>query len=139
LYVADYEGHKILKYDYLNTSYVGWIGRLRRENNIGSTGSSLTTPSPALCISTNHNQPLPGWCLGGRSISGETTSGGVSSPIGITVDDTYVYVSNYSSHTVSRHRADTGAFDGWIGKVNTVAPTGPATNGPAGCASTLPG
>lgn len=138
LFVADYEGHKILKYDYLNTTYVGWIGRLRLENNIGSTGSTVANPSPALCISTTNNQPLPGWCLGGRSIAGETTTGGVHHPIGITVDSTYVYVSNYHGHTISRHRADTGAFDGWVGAVNTVAPTGPATNGPAGCASTQP-
>lgn len=143
LYVADTETHKVLKYDYENTAYIGWIGRLRKENNIGSAGSSLPVPSSALCISTNNNQVLPGWCLGGRSIGAESTSqtattGGLYSPYAVAADEDYVYVANASAHTITRHNAVTGAFDGWIGRANTVAPTGAGTNGPAGCQSTAP-
>lgn len=136
LFVTDYTRHKILKYDYDTNSYIGWMGRVYKENGIGATGSNLVTPSPALCVATNNYDPLPGWCTGGRSVNGDETIGGFYYPWGIHADDTYVYTTSYHGHFISRHRADTGAFEGWIGFVNNSTPTGPATGGPATCSST---
>ncbi len=136
LFVADADAHRIIKYDYQNLEYRGWIGRMLKENGIGSNGSKQPVPSNALCISTNDNQDLPGWCVGGRSrATGSTTTGGLYQPWGLVSDDTYVYVSNVSGDSVTRHRVDTGAFDGWIGQVNNSTPSGTGTGGAAGCTS----
>lgn len=135
LYVADYSSHKILKYDYSTTEYVGWMGRLYKENGIGSDGSNLVTPSPALCVSTNHGQILPGWCKGGRSYNGggnERSKGAMYYPWGIAADSTYVYVTSYYGHMISRFDATTGEFDGYIGWINSIVPTADGT-GASGC------
>ncbi len=136
LFVADHDSHRVIKYDYQSLAYKGWIGRMRRENGIGPSGSAQGIPSNALCVGTTNDQPLPGWCVGGLAINGTETTGGFLWPWGITADDTYVYVTSSGSNTVSRHRVDTGEFDGWIGTVNTTSPSGPATGGPVGCSST---
>ncbi len=135
LYVADYGRHKITKYDYSTNEYLGWIGALRKENGIGATGSNVATPSPALCVSTNNYEPLPGWCTGGRAVSTDLTTGGLGYPWGIAADANYVYVTSYNNHYITRHDAVTGAFDGWIGFINNSTPTGTGTGGAAGCTS----
>ncbi len=135
LFVTDNDSHRVIKYDYQSLGYRGWIGRMRRENGIGPSGSAQGTPSNALCVSTANDAPLPGWCVGGLAINGRETDGGFTNPWGIAADDTYIYVSSVSTNSVSRHRVDTGAFDGWIGQVNNTSPSGPATGGPAGCSS----
>lgn len=136
LYLTDTDNDRIVKYDYTNHEYIGWMGRLRVENGIGSTGSNVPTPSPALCVSTTNNEVLPGWCVGGRSIGGSQTTGGLQNPWGITVDDTYIYTTSRDQHYIARHRADTGAFEGFLGWSNSVGPTGNATGGPASCSAT---
>jgi hypothetical protein len=133
LYVVDRGDQRVLKYDYTNMTFVGWMGRLRQEGGLAVTGSTLATPSTASCIGTANNSVLPGWCLGGGSIAREETNGGLYNPHGIAVDDSYVYVTNESSHSVNRYRADTGEFEGWIGTKNNSNPSGPATGGPASC------
>jgi len=136
LYVVDRGDHRVLKYDYTNMTYVGWMGRLRQEGGLAVTGSTLATPSAASCIGTSNNSILPGWCLGGGSYPGNgytNTQGAFYTPRSITVDDTYFYVTNESSHSVQRYRTDTGEFEGWIGTKRTNNPSGPATGGPASC------
>jgi hypothetical protein len=133
LYVVDRGDQRVLKYDYTNMTFVGWMGRLRQEGGLAVTGSTLATPSTASCIGTTNLSVLPGWCLGGGSNSGSETTGGFGNPRGITVDDTYLYVVNESSDSVNRYRADTGEFEGWIGTKNNSDPSGPATGGPASC------
>jgi hypothetical protein len=133
LYVLDYDRDKVLKYDYEQNEYIGWMGRLRKENGIGSTGSNIANPSSALCISTNNNQILPGWCLGGRPIGGNPHLGGLYDPQSIVADENYVYVTNISWDTVNRYNAETGEFDGFLGTPNSTPPTGPGTGGPASC------
>ncbi len=133
LYVLDLDGDKILKYDYELNEYIGWMGRLRKENGIGSTGSNLANPSSALCISTNNYQVLPGWCKGGRTVGGNPHLGGLYDPQEIAVDENYVFVTNISGDTVGRYNADTGAFDGFIGTPSSTPPTGPGTGGPGTC------
>lgn len=133
LYVAEYSRERISKINYTTGEYVGWIGRLRIDSNIGSTGSSLSTPSPAQCISTTTTEALPGWCLGGRSQEGYETVGGLNQPYDMVEDGTYLYVTNQNEHSINRYNAVTGAFDGWIGWIENTRPTGNATGGPASC------
>ncbi len=133
LFVADHDANRVIKYDYQSLEYRGWIGRMRRENGIGPSGSAQSIPSSALCVGTGNDQPLPGWCVGGLSINGTESTGGFSNPWGITADDTYIYVSSSNTNSVSRHRIDTGEFEGWIGLIGTTAPSGSATGGPGSC------
>lgn len=140
LYVVDSTSHRVLKYNYSLQRYVGWIGGFRSGTGIGATGSNLATPSPAACVSvTNWQSPMPGWCVGGMSVeNGNTTRGAFNYPLGIASDSTYIYVTNRNSSTVNRYNAQTGAFEGWIGRISTT-PTGFATGAPSSCTSASPG
>ncbi len=137
LYVADYNADRVLKYDYTNQTYVGWVGGYTSSGAIGVSGSNLANPSPALCVATTNAQVVPGWCVGGSSYASSNAANGVMyNPIAIAVDSTYMYVANYNSHSVQRFRADTGAFSGWIGRVSA-PPTGSGPGGPPSCTSTV--
>jgi|GEM_PF-5807394 len=139
LYVVDWQNHKVLKYDYQNKSYVGWLGRFWPAGNIGIVGSNLATPSTPQCVATVGWQQTPGWCVGGQSTNGDNALGGLYHPSDVVDDGAYIYVANYHGHTVTRYVASTGAFAGWIGKVNTISPTAAAPGGPASCTSTTGG
>lgn len=138
LYVVDSTANRVLKYNYLTKKYVGWIGHFNSSGGIGLNGSTLTTPSAAACTSiTTGGSMLPGWCTGGLSQgSTNTTTGGFNYPTAITSDGSYVYVVNRNSGTINRYNAQTGAYDGWIGRIGTT-PTGVATGGPASCTSAV--
>ncbi|MBC7741001.1 MAG: hypothetical protein H7061_02310 [Bdellovibrionaceae bacterium] len=144
LYVIDTSG-RILKYDYTNQKYIGWIGGYSNPNNtvMPITGSSQAdypnVPSNSQCIATTSGSPVPGWCKGGMAyMSGSVTTGQLFTPWDIAVDSTYIYVMNYSSNAVSRFDAESGAFRGWIGQVSTT-PTAAAVGGPSTCTTTLSG
>ncbi|MBN8540504.1 MAG: fibronectin type III domain-containing protein [Deltaproteobacteria bacterium] len=140
LYVVDSTSHRVLKYDYVQRKYIGWIGGFWSGAGIGLSGSTLTTPSSAACVSITQNQrQLPGWCRGGLSTAnGNTTLGNFHWPRGIASDSTYIYVSNDGSGSVNRYNAQTGAFEGWIGRITTT-PTGSGTGSAGGCTSASPG
>lgn len=139
LYVADFSGHRLLKYDYTNTAYIGWIGGFSSTGGIGITGSKLATPSPAQCVSTVNSAATPGWCTGGQSYANaNTTSGQMYGPIAVTDDGTYIYVNQYYSQAINRYDAVTGAFAGWIGRVGTT-PTAAAAGGPGTCTTVTAG
>ncbi len=124
LYLVDYLGHRIVKFDYLNNQYIGWMGRLRRENGVGSNGSRLSIPSTPLCVATGDYAILPGWCNGGLSTIGynwELAKGALYHPRDLAADADYVYVA--SDWTVNRYNAHTGAFEGWLGFVTHSKPT----------------
>ncbi len=118
LYVVDGSRNRVLKYDYENHEYVGWIGRVSRQQ---PSGSNVSTPSSALCVNTPRFGVLPGWCVGGNSISNLQEDGGFFNPRSITVDDTYLYVTNVTFSTVGRYVAETGEFAGYIGRINSLA------------------
>lgn len=136
LYVVDSMMQRVLKYDYQNHSYVGWIGAFSAGGGIGITGSSLPTPSNAACVSTVNGATTPGWCLGGQATTGNQTLGGLYTPTDVTSASTsygnFIYVTSLSWHMINRYNADTGAFDGYIGKLNASIPTANAT-GASGC------
>ncbi len=139
LYVADEYAHRVLKYDYTNQTYVGWIGQYTSTGAIGIIGSNLATPSPAQCAATTNGQVTPGWCVGGlNTANSNTANGSFYSPQAIAEDGTFIYVANRNGHTVNRYYADTGAFAGWIGRVGTT-PTSAGPGGPGSCTSTLAG
>ncbi len=138
LYVSDPSGHRVVKYDYLNRTYIGWIGRLNGDGQIGITGSNLTTPSTAACVSTAGWAQTPGWCVGGASSGASTnsTSGFMYTPVGLADDGAYLYVVQQGTGAITRYDAVTGAFAGWIGRIAST-PTGAATGGPASCTNPL--
>ncbi len=145
LYVVDRNQHRILKYDYINQEYIGWIGTLNYYGGLGVEGSNLTTPSPALCASTSNNESLPGWCVGGESrVSGSAADGGFRYPQHAVEDGTYLYVANDDYNAVSRYDAQTGAFAGYIGWISnnsgiSAGPGGPPTCGSVGTNVPTPG
>lgn len=145
LYVIDGNAGRILKYDYQNQKYIGWIGWFYNTGNAMApiSGSSRTdypnVPSPSSCASTVHDSMPPGWCLSGQSANrSQSTTGAMNSPYRLTEDGTYIYVSNASSHVITRYEADTGVFAGWIGQISGT-PTGQGPGGPASCSSTSSG
>lgn len=149
LYVVDQSGHRILKYDYPNQRYVGWIGRFLNTGNATApiVGSNVSlypgVPTSAQCVSTTSGNNTPGWCVGGQawatgSTPVATTTGGLWDPMKLTDDGTYIYITNFSAHVVTRFNASSGAFDGWIGQISGT-PTGNGTGGPPSCASTNSG
>lgn len=138
MYLVDYATHRILKYDYLNKTYIGWIGRFWNNGGINISGSNLATPSNAQCVATVSGNDTPGWCVGGQSTNANTGNGSMDNPMDLHDDGTYIYVVNYGQYRVNRYVSATGAFAGWIGWVNTT-PTAAATGGPSSCTSTSPG
>ena len=140
LYVSDPTLHRVHKFDYINHTYVGWVGQyyLDSGNNVYPiandviTGSSLANPGSAACIATVHGGVTPGWCLGGNSwYSGTNTTGAMRDPRAMTDDGTYLYVVGQNSMVIQRFNLATGAFAGYIGRMNAAA-----TSGAAGCTTT---
>jgi hypothetical protein len=125
LYVADSRAGRVLKYDYLNHKFIGWIGALWGDGDANyiaggkPNGSTLTTPSAAECIGTGFWAQTPGWCLGGMPYqSGTNTFGSFYYVMKVTDDGNgYIYTIDYYGGTINRYNADTGAFQGWVGVV----------------------
>jgi hypothetical protein len=145
LYVLDRNNRRIIKYDYINQQYIGWIGSLNRVGGIGVSESNIPFPSSALCASTQHAQPLPGWCVGGQSGGNWASAarGDMHSPIHMADDGQYIYVAN-NVGSVNRYVSETGEFAGFIGWITnnsgmTAAPGGPASCATIGNSVTTPG
>lgn len=140
LYVLDNIDNKIVKYDYLNKTYIGWTGNFYNRGGVPVSGSNLGTPSPALCVTTTNNTTLPGWCVGGQATYNGNATGGLSDPFDIAVDDSYVYVTNYNgSQSVNRYDANTGAFAGRIGWITSSSGMTAGPGAPATCTTTSSG
>lgn len=134
MYVVDRWAHRILKYDYVNKKYIGWLGMFTNPGGIGVSGSNLTSPSDAACVGTVNGTTTPGWCVGGFSAAnGQSTTGGLYDPWDLVDDGNYIYVSNYSTHIITRYESETGKFAGWIGRLATVKPTADGPGSPGGC------
>ncbi len=145
LYVTDSALHRVLKYDYTNQRYVGWIGLFSNPSNASAimTGSNQalysSLPSSAACVATLSGQTTPGWCLGGQSAATtQTTSGAMYYPLATTDDGTYLYVVEQSSHSINRYDINSGAFTGWIGGISST-PSTAGPGGPVSCTTTSSG
>lgn len=106
IYVTDYAWHRIQKFQISNGAYIGWIG------GIGSN------PTPSTCTGVAGQFSTSGWCRGGTPASG-TGDGYLNSPSGIYYYNGELYVVDTFNYRISRYNANTGAFDGWIGRVNS--------------------
>ncbi len=122
------DDNRISKYTLSSLSYDGWLGDVV-QNPTGGAGT---------CTSTAPGSVTPGWCTGGYSQQGQTFEGGIddTSSEKLFADGTYIYAvdGNWGQPEVKRYNESTGAFEGWIGMVNST-PTG----GDAGCTSTSTG
>jgi hypothetical protein len=112
LYVVDKELDRIQKFNIATGAYVGWIG---------SAGSTAPTGGAAGCIGLSQGTATPGWCTGGTSQTG-SGDGQFNDPLAITTVGGNLYVIDSSNSRVVSINATTGAFNGWIGRINA-APT----------------
>jgi sugar lactone lactonase YvrE len=116
IYVADSGNSRINKYDSTG-AFIGWIGKIATSPTGGATG----------CSGASVGTATPGWCQGGTSSSG-SGDGMLSSPTKISLDSAgNLYVIDMNAHRLVKYDSS-GAFLGWLGKINT-SPTG----GAAGC------
>lgn len=133
MFVADYTGNRILKYDITNNQFIGWIGYVGANENMSAYDGSASCTGLAL------NTLTPIWCKGGRvSTSAASTSTVLYNPRNIAVDNTYIYVSSYTNNRVSRFLQSDGSFQGWIGKIGTTAASSPSACSSAGTNVTTP-
>ncbi len=119
MYVSDHSNSRINKYVASTGAFVGWIG------NIGTS----PTGGAAGCNGAAVGTFTPGWCTGGSANTG--TGDGMFSVVGaVSVGtDGYLYGADTGNSRINKFNAATGAFVGWIGRINA-SPTG----GDAGCA-----
>jgi hypothetical protein len=119
LYVVDAGTNRILRFSTAG-AFLGWIGGI---NGTATTGPATSNDS-ASCTGAV-NQFTPGWCIGGQSTSG-TGNGYLNYPTAITYSGGKLYVVDYNNSRVSSYNASTGAFIGWIGRVNSTTGISPA-------------
>lgn len=115
MYVLDTGNHRINKY---NSSGVfqGWIGNIATIPTGGAFG----------CNSAAVGDTTPGWCKGGSSQSG-LNDGQMNSPTGLALDSSgNLYVADTNNHRINKYNSS-GVFQGWIGKIGGLSPTGGAT------------
>ena len=145
LFVADQRAQRVLKYDYINKDYIGWIGAWL------STGSPLTGSIVSGAVNSECLNPqntatapyyyyqTPGWCQGGQAqASGNYGWGSMYQPSGMADDGTNLYVTQNYAHSISRYNIATGVFEGWIGKTAT-QPVSPGTGLSNTCSTTTVG
>jgi hypothetical protein len=127
MYVADALNHRIVRYDILNQTMTGWIGRVNSVDGLSGTG----------CVAVLSGAATPGWCTGGTSqvSAGTNLDGMFNNPIALVGDGTYLYIVDNSNNRIVRVNESTGAFTGWFGRVNGIVGLG----GAAGCSSVTTG
>jgi hypothetical protein len=114
IYVADIEASRILKFNAATGAFIGWVGAISGS----PTGNG---PGVAGCVGATGN--TPGWCTGGSSTYG-SGNGQLYYPSGITYAAGNIYVVDTYNQRVVSFNATSGAYNGWIGRVNTGTPTG---------------
>lgn len=109
LYVSDFNNGRIQKFTLSTGAFVGWIGRI--NSTVGMSGA---------CLAAGAGNLTPQWCTGGTGQAGNG-NGMMSLPLGVSVDGAgdALYVGDYVNHRVQKFVASTGAFVGWIGRINS--------------------
>jgi hypothetical protein len=128
LYIAEMDGGRVKKVNAHTGEVVGWIGGMASKPTGGTAG----------CSDANAFSLSPGWCLGAwlnpsylwDVIVSAGVDGILYSPMGVTTDATWVYVTDHGQHMVRRFNKDTGDYGGWIGWIHSSYPT---THGDPGC------
>ncbi|MBL7716286.1 MAG: putative Ig domain-containing protein [Bdellovibrionales bacterium] len=110
LYVVDNTGHRVAKFDATAGTFIGWIGAV----NLSPTGGA------AGCDTAGNGTATPGWCTGGSSQAGSGDAM-FNNPNESTTDTNgYLYVADVNGHRIHKFNASTGAYIGWIGRLNSV-------------------
>ena len=130
VYIADFNAHKIIKYDKVSRTIEGWIG------TVGSLDGISTYDGTTTCQNLTVGSLTTKWCRGGRSL--QTNSTLIINPRSLTTDATYLYVTMPGTHRIMRFFKTTGAYDGWIGRINSVSGLSPAACVAAGTGNTSP-
>jgi hypothetical protein len=116
VYVVDQVNNRVNKYN-SSGAFQGWIGNIATSPTGGAAG----------CSGAAAGTVTPGWCKGGTSTDG-TDDGMMSYPQVVALDSSgNLFVADYYNHRISKYNSS-GAFQGWIGTIDT-SPTG----GAAGC------
>ncbi|MES2964462.1 MAG: invasin domain 3-containing protein [Bdellovibrionota bacterium] len=132
LYVTDTSNSRISAYNASTAAFIGWIGRV---NSVVALGGG------AGCAATTTGNSTPAWCTGGtaQNSAGTAAFSGFNGPRGVAfavvAGTNTLFVADTGINRVHRVNATTGAVQGWIGRVNSVAGLG----GGAGCAATTTG
>ncbi len=127
LYIAD--NTRIVKVTALTGAFVGWIGTVNSTSGLGGATGCSTTAVGAF---------TPGWCTGGNAKTG-TGDGMLNTPQQIATDGTSLYVADNSNHRINKYDTSSGAFLGWIGRVNSTTSLTQATGQTNTCSATLTG
>ena len=111
LYVADSGNNRISSYNTGTGAFLGWIGQLNGTAACGQSANAFNG----------------GWCTTGTpaaTAASSTTDGRMTTPRGVAVDSTYLYVTDSGNSRVYRFTLSTGALAGWTGR--TLSVTSPA-------------
>jgi uncharacterized repeat protein (TIGR01451 family) len=96
LYITDSTNSRIIKYDHVARSYVGWKGMLRL-----TAGSAGAIGGGAGCAGLLPLASTPTWCTGGTAGAGYHT-GMFNAPAGIATDGTDIYVGDTGNSRIMR-------------------------------------
>lgn len=122
-YVTDGPSNLVAKFNSAGVLQ-GWIGKIAASPTGGAPG----------CAGAAAGSITPGWCTGGRADSG-SEDGAFNYPVGIALDASgNIYVVEVYEPRISKFNSS-GVFQGWVGKIGGVTPTG----GDAGCAGASAG
>jgi membrane-bound lytic murein transglycosylase B len=124
LYVVDSNNHRVNKYN-PSGAFQGWIGKIATSPTGGAAG----------CVGAGVGTFTPGWCTGGTSTYGTAGDGSMNAPSNVALDSSgNLYVSDFQNSRINKYNSS-GVFQGWIGEVYLVSPTG----GAAGCTAATNG
>lgn len=129
---ADNSAITINSTSYYPGQFFGWTGWVSNAINSAAVPTSIAglfnaTSAGSTGVSTN------GWAYYGSGSSTSNT-GGLSTPLGLTINSNYMYVADYGNDRIARLDWQTGRFNSWVGRVS-----GTPSSGVAGCAGASAG
>ncbi len=118
--------------NYYPGQFFGWTGLVSNAVNSATIPTAIAGLFNATSAGST-SVPSNGWALYG---SGGSTggNGGFSTPLGMTISGTNIYVADYGNERIARMNWQTGRFSGWIGRVSTTP-----SSGASGCAGASSG
>lgn len=113
MFVTDPGWHRIKKINRKDGSLVGYIGQI----------GTYAPTGPENCLGYTSGM-TPDWCVGGGRMGSGNGIHGYNNPYGVTADNTYIYIANFSNERIDRVRISDALYMGWIGKINAVPTDG---------------
>ncbi|NUN05211.1 MAG: hypothetical protein HUU57_05570, partial [Bdellovibrio sp.] len=124
LYVAS--GHRILRFLISTGAFQGWIGRI----------ATVTGMTPVACASAGIGAPTPTWCYGG-TVGTSNGDGSFNTPSDVLALNGKLYITDTSNHRLQKWSAS-GAYEGWMGRINSATGLAPAACVAAGAGAATP-